>query len=69
MENSDSIFAFLNMIGAVLGPVGGVMIAQYFFVLKEKLNLDELYMDPKQIIQTINIKASIKKPILQPSLR
>lgn len=47
MENSDSIFAFLNMIGAVLGPVGGVMIAQYFFVLKEKLNLDELYMDPE----------------------
>lgn len=46
MENQDSIFAFLNMIGAVLGPVAGVMIGQYFFIHKQKIDLDQLYMDP-----------------------
>lgn len=45
MENSDSIFIFLNGIGAVLGPVAGVMIANYFFIHKRHENLDELYMD------------------------
>lgn len=45
MENADSIFAFLNIIGAVLGPVAGVMLAQYYFVHKQYINLDELYMD------------------------
>lgn len=45
MENEQSIFAFLNMVGAVIGPVVGVMLAQYFFVHKEKINLEELYMD------------------------
>lgn len=46
MENSDSIFVFLNMIGAVIGPVVGVMLAHYYFVLKQKIKLDDLYMDP-----------------------
>lgn len=45
MENSTSIYAFLNTIGAVLGPVAGVMIAHYFFVAKRKIDLDALYMD------------------------
>lgn len=45
MENAESIFIFLNTIGAVLGPVAGVMIANYFFVQKEEIDLDELYMD------------------------
>lgn len=45
MENADSIFIFLNAIGAVLGPVAGVMIANYFFIHKQRENLDELYMD------------------------
>lgn len=45
MENSASIFAFLNTIGAVLGPVAGVMIAQYYFIHKQYINLDKLYMD------------------------
>ncbi|MFK4565980.1 putative allantoin permease [Enterococcus sp. UD-01] len=46
MENSDSIFLFLNTIGAVLGPVAGVMIAHYYFVQKQSIDLDQLYMDP-----------------------
>ena len=43
MENSDSIYLFLDIIGAIMGPVAGVLIADYFIVKKEKLNLDKLY--------------------------
>lgn len=45
MENQESIFIFLNLIGAILGPVAGVMIAHYFFIAKQKINLDALYMN------------------------
>ena len=45
MENADSIFIFLNAIGAVLGPVAGVMIANYYFVQKQQINLNALYVD------------------------
>ena len=45
MENSDSIYLFLNTIGAVLGPVAGVMMAHYYFVAKRTIDLDALYMD------------------------
>lgn len=48
MENSDSIFIFLNSIGAVLGPVTGVMITDYFIVHKQNIDLNELYMDTKE---------------------
>lgn len=48
MENADSIFIFLNSIGAVLGPVAGVMIAHYFFIKDQTINLDALYIDPKE---------------------
>lgn len=47
MENEDSIFIFLNMIGAILGPVTGVMIIHFFIVSKCKINIDELYFDVK----------------------
>ena len=40
MENADSIFIFLNAIGAVLGPVAGVMIANYYFVQKQQIDLN-----------------------------
>lgn len=45
MENSASIYTFLNMIGAVLGPVAGIMIAHYFFVARRSIDLDALYLD------------------------
>ena len=48
MENADSIFIFLNSIGAVLGPVAGVMIARYFFIRKQTICLDDLYIDRKK---------------------
>lgn len=45
MENSESIFMFLNMIGAILGPVAGVMIVKFYFISKCRINIDELYFD------------------------
>ncbi|WP_107950500.1 allantoin permease [Lysinibacillus parviboronicapiens] len=45
MENSDSIFMFLNIIGAILGPVAGVMIVKFFFISKCRINIEELYFD------------------------
>lgn len=45
MENASSIFAFLNIIGAVLGPVAGVMLAHFYLIKKQKIDLDALYMD------------------------
>uniref|UniRef100_UPI00403F389D allantoin permease n=1 Tax=Candidatus Enterococcus willemsii TaxID=1857215 RepID=UPI00403F389D len=64
MENSDSIFIFLNTIGAVLGPVAGVMIASFYFVKKQEINLNDLYMDTsnkntKNIYKGINQSAYI----------
>ena len=44
MSDGGAIIQFLNLIGALLGPVGGVMIAHYFFVKKGDINLDELYL-------------------------
>lgn len=43
MENSASIYAFLDIIGAIVGPVAGIMIAHYFLVSKQNLDLDTLY--------------------------
>ncbi|MDN5811163.1 MAG: cytosine permease, partial [Tetragenococcus koreensis] len=35
-------------IGAVLGPVAGVMITDFFIVHKQHIDLNELYMDTKE---------------------
>lgn len=43
MENATSIFTFLNIIGGLLAPITGVMLAQYFIISKTELDLDELY--------------------------
>lgn len=48
MENADSIFIFLNIIGATLGPVAGVMLVDHFIVTKGKIDIDKLYMDEKE---------------------
>ena len=47
MADGGAIIAFLNAIGALLGPVAGVMIAHYFFVKKQEIALDQLYFDTK----------------------
>ncbi|MGG3572603.1 NCS1 family nucleobase:cation symporter-1 [Bacillus gobiensis] len=43
MENETSVFSFLGLVGGMLGPVAGVMIADYFIIRKRELNVDELY--------------------------
>ena len=43
MENPSSIYLFLDIIGAIIGPVAGIMISHYFLVIKQDINLDKLY--------------------------
>jgi NCS1 family nucleobase:cation symporter-1 len=38
------IFTWLIAYSSLLGPVGGIMIADYFFIRKQKLVVDELYL-------------------------
>lgn len=47
MENADSIYIFLNAIGAMLGPVAGVMVVHFYLIKKQVIDLDKLYFDPK----------------------
>ena len=37
------IFTWLIAYSALLGPVGGIMIVDYYFIRKQTLQLDELY--------------------------
>lgn len=46
MENQESIYLFLDIIGGMLGPVIGVMMAHYFIVVRSELDLDTLYTAP-----------------------
>lgn len=48
MENPDSIYTFLNAIGAILGPVTGVMLYQYYGIDKQEIDLDQLYFEAGQ---------------------
>lgn len=45
MGDGGAIITFLNLIGALLGPVGGVMIAHYYVVKRGHINLEELYLN------------------------
>lgn len=45
MQGSGGVMAFMNMIGVMLGPVLGVMLAHYFFIEKQRIDLDNLYLD------------------------
>ena len=49
MENATSIFTFLNIIGGLLAPIAGVMLAHYFVVAKSELDLKELYSNKRKI--------------------
>lgn len=47
MADGSALLTFLNLIGALLGPVAGVMVAHYYLINKQQIKLDELYFDPK----------------------
>lgn len=39
------LFPFVNTLGAILAPVFGIMIADYYFIKKQELAVDELFDD------------------------
>ena len=41
------IFPFVNTLGAILAPVFGIMIVDYYIIKKETISLDDLYTDKK----------------------
>jgi allantoin permease len=45
MENSSSIYGFLDVIGGILGPVIGVMLANYFILIRQEISLNLLYTE------------------------
>lgn len=46
-DPSGYIFTWLVGYSSLLGPIGGIMISDYFFVRKQKLILEELYQEGK----------------------
>ncbi|MBK8551203.1 MAG: NCS1 family nucleobase:cation symporter-1 [Ignavibacteria bacterium] len=44
-DPSGYIFKWLIAYSSLLGPVGGIMIADYFFIRRQTLNLDDLYKE------------------------
>jgi allantoin permease len=49
MENSTSIFAFLNIIGGLLSPVIGVLLTHYYLICKKEIYVQSLYRYPKRM--------------------
>ena len=43
LYTSDYFFVFQNIYSSFLGPILGVMISDYYFLRKKKLNIDDLY--------------------------
>lgn len=64
MAGESGIMVFLSLIGALLGPVTGVMIADYVIAKRGEIDLDELYINTsdsneKSIYSGTNIHAYI----------
>lgn len=60
-DPSGYIFTWLVGYSSLLGPVGGIMIADYYFIRKQQLNVNDLYSHSDQYSFTngINNKAVI----------
>ncbi len=41
------LFPFVNTLGAILAPVFGIMIVDYYIIKKEKIDVDDLFSDSK----------------------
>ena len=39
------LFPFVNTLGAILAPVFGIMIADYYIIKKQEINIDDLFSD------------------------
>ena len=61
MGDGGGIIVFLNAIGSLLGPVAGVMIAHYYFVNKQEIDLDQLYFDTSGKEPSQNIYTGVNK--------
>ncbi|WP_339075861.1 NCS1 family nucleobase:cation symporter-1 [Bacillus velezensis] len=48
MESATNVYAFLGLIGGMLGPVAGVMMADYFIIRKRQLSVEDLYSETGQ---------------------
>ncbi|MDO4788953.1 MAG: cytosine permease [Johnsonella sp.] len=63
MSGDGAILAFLNLIGALLGPIAGVLICDYYIIKKQNVDMDELYSDLNKQVKTkysgINIRAYV----------
>ena len=41
------MFPFVNTLGAILAPVYGIMIVDYYVIKKEKLDVNQLFSSKK----------------------
>ena len=41
------LFPFVNTLGAILAPVFGIMITDYYIIKKQKIDVDDLFSDSK----------------------
>lgn len=48
-QNAGTIFEALGMIGGLLGPVTGIMLADYYYVRKQSYNVLSLYLRPEKL--------------------
>lgn len=44
MENPDTLFAVLNNVSAVIAPVTGIMLVDFYVIRRRRLDLDALYV-------------------------
>lgn len=51
-DPSGYIFNWLIAYSSLLGPVGGIMIADYFFIRRQNLNLNDLYKEKGEYTYT-----------------
>lgn len=60
MDTPTSIFTFLNIVGGLLSPVTGIMLAHYFIISKTEINPQELCSSTSNGLRDeINLKAII----------
>ena len=50
------MFPFVNTLGAILAPVFGIMIVDYYVIKNQKIDVDDLFSDiPEALINTVKL--------------